>query len=598
MPNVRISACWPGKPRMVEMRIATVGLLWLHGLACAVPEAFPRIVDAGSADGRVVQDAGIASDADAPADATWLLDAGEPGDAAVLADASSLHDVETAPDTAVLADAAGAADAAALADAGSATDAAVPADVVEPADAAATVDTGSASDLAVPADAGSTPDAFRPDPCLSLSPAPSAQTNNSTIAACLAAGQAILQPGDYALGAGIVVPPGARLLGTAGDRPRIYLEQGATTNFLVSPGGNTEVGHLRLDGLQRVVRTNGAIVSVSSNNNSLHDLEIYNSNGPHPVEGVTGVYFICEHCTGNEVLRVKIHSLSFGAIFRSTLGPADRNAIRESEITNIACDSVSMGGFGTVENTHIHHNGYNCNNGGIPGGGIYVAGNLQGGEILGNTIHDQCGMNIDVDGSANLLVRGNLAYDPGYPFASNYRCVGAPSVTLLDTSASTVEDNVFKNERASNRIGNNVYGDVNVLFGAPGSAAYSDLPAGADTAIALVLARRHNAARSTSGNTLDNNQLVANCSGNCTGLGWFASRSTGLSIMGDWSAATTNYFTRNTPFGSNIGSRRCGANWYAGNSTCTAQQLDEPCNIDDPQHTGSFRNDDGCERWP
>ena len=74
-------------------------------------------------------------------------------------------------------------------------------------------------------------------------------------------------------------------------------------------------------------------------------------------------------------------------------------------------------------------------------------------------------------------------------------------------------------------------------------------------------------------------------------VGLFASRGTGYAGS-DWSAGTTNYMTGNRTFGSNVGSVRCGGNWYAGNSDCPAGAT-APCNDDDYQHAaGDFRNDD------
>lgn len=67
-------------------------------------------------------------------------------------------------------------------------------------------------------------------------------------------------------------------------------------------------------------------------------------------------------------------------------------------------------------------------------------------------------------------------------------------------------------------------------------------------------------------------------------------RGTGYGPGQSWSAQTTNYFTGNTTFGSNVGSVRCGGDWFAGNSTCDAGSP-PPCNDDDYQHAGAFHND-------
>ena len=97
------------------------------------------------------------------------------------------------------------------------------------------------------------------------------------------------------------------------------------------------------------------------------------------------------------------------------------------------------------------------------------------------------------------------------------------------------------------------------------------------------------------GNSIEGNQMRAYCSGDCVGVGYFVSRGTGL-VGGDWSAATTNYFTGNDPFGSNVGSRRCGGNWYAANSICDAG-AGAPCNTDDYQHTATELRNDPCRDY-
>ncbi|PKN44539.1 MAG: hypothetical protein CVU63_10300, partial [Deltaproteobacteria bacterium HGW-Deltaproteobacteria-20] len=104
----------------------------------------------------------------------------------------------------------------------------------------------------------------------------------------------------------------------------------------------------------------------------------------------------------------------------------------------------------------------------------------------------------------------------------------------------------------------------------------------------------------TTGNTIEDNTFVAGCNSPCVGLGYFVGRETGFAADGSWSAQTTNYFRRNTPFGSNIGSKRCGGNWYAANSTCVAGNLDADCNIDDPQHEGAghdWARNDECSHY-
>jgi len=43
--------------------------------------------------------------------------------------------------------------------------------------------------------------------------------------------------------------------------------------------------------------------------------------------------------------------------------------------------------------------------------------NGPGGELIGNIMYDQCGMNIDIDGCANLTIKNNDLKQPGTPSA-------------------------------------------------------------------------------------------------------------------------------------------------------------------------------------
>lgn len=94
--------------------------------------------------------------------------------------------------------------------------------------------------------------------------------------------------------------------------------------------------------------------------------------------------------------------------------------------------------------------------------------------------------------------------------------------------------------------------------------------------------------------TIDGNQFVASCASPCVGTGYLATRDTGFGGDEGFGATTTNYYTRNDPFGSNVGSARGGANWYAAaQGSCPAANWSPDstlCNRDDPQH-------DRCLEW-
>ncbi len=118
-----------------------------------------------------------------------------------------------------------------------------------------------------------------------------------------------------------------------------------------------------------------------------------------------------------------------------------------------------------------------------------------------------------------------------------------------------------------------------------------------DGEVAFLLTHREGGAYLTTGNSIRDNRFVASCTPPAVGLGYFAGRGTGYAADGTWSAATTNYFTGNDPFGSNIGSQRCGGNWYAADAACREGALEPSCNIDDPQHEGpghDWARNDGC----
>jgi hypothetical protein len=128
-----------------------------------------------------------------------------------------------------------------------------------------------------------------------------------------------------------------------------------------------------------------------------------------------------------------------------------------------------------------------------------------------------------------------------------------------------------------------VWADPNDFFTYHGQK-YHDLAGGANGVVAFLLAARL-PARPSMNNVIDANTIIANCAGLCVGTGYFATRDTGYDTTGAWSAATTNYYIRDNPFGSNVGSTRGGGNWYAANDTCPANPATTTqCNQDDYQH--------------
>jgi len=210
---------------------------------------------------------------------------------------------------------------------------------------------------------------------------------------------------------------------------------------------------------------------------------------------------------------------------------------------------------------------------------------------VGNHSYENCGMSLDLDRSSRLVIRDNTFEHPGYTWGGTRRCGTGTTAHLIDIRDSVVEGNTFLN-RGESTIG----GDPNRVMSASGTGAPTDLPNTTNQAVAFMLTRRRDATHLSVHNRVANNRFISNCAAPCVGLGYFVGRGTGFDAAGGWSAATTNTFVGNDPFGSNIGSRRCGGNWYAANEPCGEGALEPSCNRDDPQHEGPghdwARNDD------
>lgn len=421
--------------------------------------------------------------------------------------------------------------------------------------------------------------------------------NRANIEDCLArVGVAQLGPGTFEIDRKILMPNDTRLLGDV-TRPTVVLV--GQDQSVVELHDRSEVAFLRLDANHNLTVPNGAILFLRGHDSTAHDNEVFNAAGPEGLDRVTGVRFWYDEPIGqrgNRASRNVIRDVHYGVIFDLHPNGTD-NLLDENTIRDIRCDAVSFRGYGRAHNNEMYRLGRQCLNppeSPIPGGGLYTLENPHGAEIVGNHVYDACGMPLDLDRASNLVITGNTFERPGFTGAPGYgNCGSGATAHLLDISSSTVENNVFR--KGEGPVGS----DPNRVMSASGNGVPSDLPAGANTAVAFLLThRREETTWTATGNTIRNNTFLANCTAPCVGLGYFAGRGTGYDLAGQWSAATTNYFTRNTPFGSNIGSKRCGGNWYAANSTCGA---DPECNADDSQHEGAghdaLRNDN-CPYYP
>ncbi|MEO8797473.1 MAG: right-handed parallel beta-helix repeat-containing protein [Polyangiaceae bacterium] len=444
-----------------------------------------------------------------------------------------------------------------------------------------------------------------PTPCEQIAPdgANDPAKNLTTIVDCLRTeGKAWLTAGTYPIASGIHVPAGAELKGLATPSPVLVLQKetgGNVTNYMVTldaatsatpAGAKTHVAGLGLDAHNNIGSVaNAATVMVGGDDALVESTDIYNDvQGPEAYTAA-GVYFICQSCKGNVFKNTKIYNHYYGVIFRDTLTAATPNQVMGGEIHDIRCDSVTFAGYGEAMGITVHDTGWACNNGPIPGGGFYALTNTNGAKMIGNIIHDTCGHGLDLDRSSHFIIDNNHVYDPGSRFGGKYNYCAGNAAFLLDVSESTITGNTFEN---NGRTYNSGFDPNNVMH-ASTAGVFGDLPAGAKTVVAFVLAHRPNGGTDIADhNTLTGNVLRSfqDPASGYVGLGYFTSRGSGYAANGDWSASTTNYFTSNTSAGSNVGSVRCGGDWFAGSSTCIAGSP-APCNDDDYQHTGAFHSD-------
>lgn len=432
-----------------------------------------------------------------------------------------------------------------------------------------------------------------PDPCLAIAPSGDPESDHAAITACLASGEAALQAGTFLLDQGLALPVGARLSGAGAEATTLRLTAAAEgSSALLSLAGSAEVAGLHLDGDGRLsaAYVNAAVV-ITGSGNLVRDCVLGNdSQSPAGVHD-QGVYFVDAAGTGNVVRDVEIRGTFYGVIFVGGLAAGSGNRLETSTIHDTRCDSVTLVGYGEVVGNTIYETGWDCENGPIPGGGIYSLWNTDGGLVEGNTIHDTCGHGVDMDGVQGMVITGNTIYDPGYDWdGAEPVCEGAAGIALIDSSNNTITDNVVENSERPNNAG----WDPNGVYAASGASAFSDLPYGSSTIVAFALTQRPSSPGQTVGNVVDGNELRSACTGGCGGVGYFLSRGTGTDASGGWSAETTNYLTANNPYGSNVGSVRCGGNWYAASSSCPG---DADCNQDDDQHSYDWARNDDCRDY-
>ena len=472
--------------------------------------------------------------------------------------------------------------------------------------------------------------------------------NRFAIQNCLGTcGYARLRPGEvYNVARGVTVPSGAILTtrGAGPTTPWAELRAVAETTSTIDPthfGGNRivtlcsrvptmagcEAGTANTGATLRFVRLNmnnknkplldnspnapGA-VSVSSvlhmtgNNNLAEYVDLYNpltqvtipscgtTWGPkHRISGTS----LSGPSTGNILRHSKIHGLAHGVVFNKTLKRSMVNIVDDVEIYMNRANALTFAGYGEVRNSHFHDNGW-CVGDPYNGGAIYCAKNHEGGIVDKSELHDTCRDVIDWDNCWNMRLTNNHIYNPGtrvYPAPvgnQGPKCNSSQTVRMGVPHGALISGNNIQNAgRPWNTVGNHFARDPR--FAARGAPLHSDLPDGAATSMAFLLVRRPDQVNlTTEGNDIRDNTFTATCNtpGVCVGLGYFTTRGTGLNASGGWSGATTNSFRRNRYTGSPKGSRRCGANWYAGGawafggSLCQAGSTERDCNSDDANH--------------
>jgi parallel beta-helix repeat protein len=466
----------------------------------------------------------------------------------------------------------------------------------------------SPGDVAGSADSGPEPDSWSPasdvglSACQALTPSTNATTNYTAIMDCLNQhGEAQLGAGTYPVKDGIALPAGSKLTGAGSSMPTIRLASGSTTNYLVSTADSARVGFLKLDAAGQLGgKLHSAVVSISGDNTQVDNNEIFNQQVPAPGDHSAGVYVIGDKVQGNVVDTNKIYRTFYGVIFRNGLTKSHVNTVKNNTIFDIKCDGVTFAGYGEMLSNTVYRVGPDCENGPIPGGAVYSLDQAHGGLIEGNTIYDTCGHGIDLDGVSNFEIRNNTVSDPGYQWSGAHTyCQGASGMFIIDIAQTVIENNNVTNHRATNRV--ELAGDPNNVFSLAADKSFSDLPHQGKQVIAFVLARRRSGSQTTVANTIKGNTFISSCSpvSTCAGMGYFSSRDTGYDAAGSWSASTTNYYTKNNPFGSQVGSKRCGGNWYAANDTCGDPATGD-CNTDDYQHnppTGDWARNDLCNNY-
>lgn len=456
---------------------------------------------------------------------------------------------------------------------------------------------------------GENSDADSEENCFQLIPS-TAAVNHRRISQCLRLEQRVtLGPGIFLLPHGLKMPPNSTLQGAlavgsqktslnASLASRLLLAvPTAITHPLLEVSSDSLVSSVILDagGKQRDATCCTSVISFIGNNSVISDVEALGSPA-----GI-GVLFESPTSRDNLVFKMHVHRCYYGIVFAHGLR-SQVNTVEQSTIEDIHCDAISFAGFGQVRRSVIRNSGFAC---GPPafgaGAGFFCKGNRYGAQIEDSIVSNTCGMSLDVDSCSHLEVRNNSFSNTGYDWDRNLtHCWGMPTAILLDSQMCSINYNSMENSRPSNRI--RWSGDPHQVYGQVAAPLFSDLPEDNDTILNFALLHRPNAmALPSIQNDVSNNSFFSRCDeNNCTGLAYFAGRGTGLESQrtpghhwGERLPKQPSEFNGNVVSDSDVGSVRCGENWYAAAQPVCPEESDWPCNLDDYLHPDqNFRNDD------
>lgn len=448
--------------------------------------------------------------------------------------------------------------------------------------------------------------------CSSLPPSLTASVNRANIQDCLDQhGYAYLQSAAvYPVDGGIVMGDGDDLIGVTSAAATIRYADNTTdpSALLRFDGDGAHVSWVNVDADHNLPSTsdivrfsnlssqpidnvleNGAVTGGSVPGRTLGNDTVHGT-------GPTAVSFRCTSCNGNVVRYMDMYDNYRVVGFH---GPqlSNGNKVASSTIHDNQCDSVSFAGYGVLYDNDIYENGGYCTN--LHGGGIYSDGNADGGVIEANDIHDVCGHAVDLIRGMYFTVKDNVISDPGQiaDDSTHSFCGSATGLSLYNVRNSTVTGNDIRNIDAPWNMRDHDPA-VSKVFADKGATAYSDLPNGEHTLMAVAIVWNGDQTWTTRSNDVTNNVFVARCSAtNCLGLPIFVGRGTGVYANQSVDASSRIEFLGNRVYGSDYRSWRLGRNTWAASFTCTARTdwSATGCNDDDyrwnpPTDGTTYRN--------